>query len=100
MGAVFLAEYGGESKLATVVRFAAKVLTGLPSILAGVFAYAVIVVTTGSFSALAGGCGDGHLDGADDHAHERVRVARRPRQDEDGGLRHGRHARARPCCAS
>ncbi|HEX3849466.1 MAG TPA: phosphate ABC transporter permease PstA [Polyangiaceae bacterium] len=55
MGAVYLAEYGGESRLATVVRFAAKVLTGLPSILAGVFAYALVVVTTGSFSALAGG---------------------------------------------
>ncbi len=55
MGAVYLAEYGGESRLATVVRFSAKVLTGLPSILAGVFAYATVVVTTGSFSALAGG---------------------------------------------
>jgi len=55
MGAVYLAEYGGESKLATVARFCAKVLTGLPSILAGVFAYALVVVTTGSFSALAGG---------------------------------------------
>ncbi len=56
LGAVYLAEYGGETKLATVVRFSAKVLTGLPSILAGVFAYAMVVVTTGSFSALAGGC--------------------------------------------
>jgi phosphate transport system permease protein len=55
LGAVYLAEYGGETKLATVVRFSGKVLTGLPSILAGVFAYAMIVVTTGSFSALAGG---------------------------------------------
>ena len=55
LSAVYLAEYGGESKLATVVRFAGKVLTGLPSILAGVFAYAMVVVTTGSFSALAGG---------------------------------------------
>jgi phosphate transport system permease protein len=55
MGAVYLAEYGGESRLATLVRFAAKVLTGLPSILAGVFAYATVVVATGSFSALAGG---------------------------------------------
>ncbi|HKO53401.1 MAG TPA: phosphate ABC transporter permease PstA [Polyangiaceae bacterium] len=55
MGAVYLAEYGDESKLATVVRFCGKVLTGLPSILAGVFAYAMVVVTTGSFSALAGG---------------------------------------------
>lgn len=55
MGAVYLAEYGGESKLAIVVRFCGKVLTGLPSILAGVFAYAMVVVTTGSFSAFAGG---------------------------------------------
>jgi phosphate transport system permease protein len=61
LGAVYLAEYGGESKLATLVRFSAKVLTGLPSILAGVFAYATVVVTTGSFSALAGGCAMGIL---------------------------------------
>ena len=56
LGAVYLAEYGEETKLATLVRFAAKVLTGLPSILAGVFAYATVVVTTGSFSAFAGAC--------------------------------------------
>ena len=56
MAAVYLAEYGGDSKLATIVRFAGKVLTGMPSILAGVFAYAMVVVTTGSFSAFAGGC--------------------------------------------
>ena len=74
MGAVFLAEYGGESKLATLVRFAAKVLTGLPSILAGVFAYAMVVVTTGSFHcACRCSLRDGlHPDGADGHAHERI----------------------------
>jgi len=55
MGAVYLAEYGEDSKLAIVVRFCGKVLTGLPSILAGVFAYAMVVVSTGSFSAFAGG---------------------------------------------
>jgi phosphate transport system permease protein len=54
LAAVYLAEYG-ESRLATVVRFAGKVLTGLPSILAGVFAYALVVATTGRFSAFAGG---------------------------------------------
>jgi phosphate transport system permease protein len=37
------------------VRFAAKVLTGLPSILAGVFAFATVVLVTGGFSAPAGG---------------------------------------------
>jgi len=56
LAAVYLAEYGDDTKLATLVRFSGKVLTGLPSILAGVFAYAMVVVTTGSFSALAGGC--------------------------------------------
>jgi phosphate transport system permease protein len=54
LAAVYLAEYGGETKLASTVRFAGKVLTGMPSILAGVFAYALVVATTGSFSALAG----------------------------------------------
>jgi len=55
LAAVYLAEYAGESRLGTVVRFAGKVLTGMPSILAGVFAYAAIVVAAKSFSALAGG---------------------------------------------
>jgi phosphate transport system permease protein len=55
LAGVYLAEYGGNTKLATSVRFAAKVLTGMPSILAGVFAYATVVVVTGRFSALAGG---------------------------------------------
>jgi phosphate transport system permease protein len=37
------------------VRFCAKMLTGLPSILAGVFAYAAVVLATGTYSAPAGG---------------------------------------------
>ena len=53
--AIYLAEYGGETKLGVAVRFAGKVLTGMPSILAGVFAYAVVVLTLGTFSAFAGG---------------------------------------------
>jgi phosphate transport system permease protein len=61
LAAVYLAEFGGSSKFATIVRFAAKILTGLPSILAGVFAYAVVVTTLGSFSALAGGVATGVL---------------------------------------
>lgn len=55
LGAIFLAEYGPRTKLASAVRFAAKVMTGLPSILAGVFAYAAVVLLTGDFSAVAGG---------------------------------------------
>jgi phosphate transport system permease protein len=47
--------YLTPERIAQGVRFAAKVLTGLPSILAGVFAYELVVLTTGKFSALAGG---------------------------------------------
>jgi phosphate transport system permease protein len=55
LAAMFLAEFGPNSKTASAVRFCAKVLTGFPSILAGVFAYALVVLMTGSFSAPAGG---------------------------------------------
>ena len=55
MAALYLAILDPSSKLATVSRFLAKVLTGFPSILAGVFVYAVIVITTGTYSAWAGG---------------------------------------------
>jgi len=55
LAAVFLAELGPGSKLAFVARFLAKTLAGVPSILAGVFAYAMVVITTGTYSASAGG---------------------------------------------
>jgi phosphate transport system permease protein len=55
LGAVYLAEFGTESRLTGAIRFAARVLTGLPSILAGIFAYTLVVLTTGGFSAIAGG---------------------------------------------
>ena len=55
LAAVFLAQARPENRLASAVRFAAKVLTGFPSILAGVFAYGAVVLITGSFSAIAGG---------------------------------------------
>ncbi len=55
MAAVFLAEVGAGTKLASVVRFGAKMLSGFPSILAGVFAYGAVVLLTHTFSALAGG---------------------------------------------
>jgi len=55
IAAIYIAEFGPETRTASAVRFAAKVLTGLPSILAGVFAFAVVVLATGRFSAPAGG---------------------------------------------
>lgn len=50
--AVYLAQ--SNTKIAETVRFCAKVLTGFPSILAGVFAYGTVVLMTGGFSSLAG----------------------------------------------
>jgi len=55
LAAIYTAEFGPETRITQAVRFAAKVLTGLPSILAGVFAFAAVVLTTGGFSAPAGG---------------------------------------------
>jgi phosphate transport system permease protein len=51
---VFLSEYK-RSRLGSAVRFAADVLNGIPSIVIGVFAYAVAVMPFRRFSALAGG---------------------------------------------
>ena len=55
LAGVFLAELEPDGKVAEAVRFCAKTLTGLPSILAGVFAYAAVVIVTGKYSAPAGG---------------------------------------------
>jgi phosphate transport system permease protein len=61
LGAIYLAEFGPESRTATAVRFAAKVLTGLPSVLAGLFIYLAIVLLMGTFSAPAAGLALGLL---------------------------------------
>jgi len=57
---LYLAE-AGASRLARIARFWADVLTGIPAITIGLFAYAVLVVPLRSFSALAGGLALGIL---------------------------------------
>jgi phosphate transport system permease protein len=57
---LYLAE-AGASRLARLARFWADVLTGIPAITIGLFAYAVLVVPLRSFSALAGGLALGIL---------------------------------------
>jgi phosphate transport system permease protein len=52
MAGLFLAE--SEGRIAGVLRVAADVLSGVPSILLGIFAYALVVKTLGHFSAVAG----------------------------------------------
>ena len=55
LAALYLAEIDPHTKLAHTARFLAKVLTGFPSILAGIFVYAVLVVAMKGYSAWAGG---------------------------------------------
>lgn len=55
LAAIYTNEYAPKSRLAGMVRFVAKLLTGIPSIICGVFAFAAVVMTTHKFSALAGG---------------------------------------------
>lgn len=52
-GAVYLSEYGA-SRISTVIRFSADVLSGVPSIITGMVVYGLVVVPLKGFSALAG----------------------------------------------
>ena len=51
---IFLSEYAGH-RLGDIVRFTADVLTGVPSIVIGIFVYGLVVLRMGNFSALAAG---------------------------------------------
>lgn len=55
LAAIYICEYEPNGHIAKVTRFTAKLLTGIPSIICGVFAFAAVVLATGKFSALAGG---------------------------------------------
>lgn len=53
--AAFYVVYWPKTWLGVAVRFATDVLSGVPSIIIGLFCYALLVKTTGHYSALAGG---------------------------------------------
>ncbi|MEK6645598.1 MAG: phosphate ABC transporter permease PstA [Candidatus Firestonebacteria bacterium] len=53
LGGVYLAEYG-NNKLGTIIRFLADVLSGIPSIVVGIFAYVVFVLPMKTFSTISG----------------------------------------------
>jgi phosphate transport system permease protein len=57
---IHLAEYPA-SRFSSVVRFAADVLNGVPSIVIGIFAYGIVVLPVKRFSAIAGGVALGLL---------------------------------------
>ena len=54
LAGVYLAEYG-HNRFGWLVRFGADVLTGVPSIVVGIYAYTLIVRPMHTFSAYAGG---------------------------------------------
>jgi phosphate transport system permease protein len=54
LAGVYLAEFG-NTKFGAAVRFAADVMSGVPSITVGIFVYSLVVMTTKQFSAIAGG---------------------------------------------
>lgn len=52
---IYLSEYGQDNRFGTLVRYTTDILNGVPSIVMGIFAYAVFVLPMRKFTALAGG---------------------------------------------
>jgi phosphate transport system permease protein len=51
---IYLSEYG-RNRFGDLIRFTSDVLNGVPSIIVGIVAYGLVVLSQGHFSALAGG---------------------------------------------
>ncbi len=114
LAGTYLAEYGRNSRLSTVIRFINDVLLSAPSIIVGLFIYEIVVVRMGHFSAHrrrpgAGGARDpgdpahhgGHAESRA-HRHEgfvrrarRVSLAHHLERAVSGGPQRHRH---RICC--
>ena len=56
LAGIYLAEYGQKSALASLIRFINDILLSAPSIVIGLFVYALVVTRMGHFSAWAGIC--------------------------------------------
>ncbi|MEQ1871658.1 MAG: phosphate ABC transporter permease PstA [Vicinamibacterales bacterium] len=54
LSGIYMSEYAG-SRFASMIRFAADTLNGVPSIVVGVFVYGIAVLPFKQFSAIAGG---------------------------------------------
>jgi phosphate transport system permease protein len=54
LSGVYLSEFGGRP-MSFLIRYVTDLLSGVPSIVIGIFAYAMVVVPMKSFSTLAGG---------------------------------------------
>ena len=54
LGGVYLNEYGADGVIARVLRFFAEIMTGVPSVVMGLFVYTAIVLHTQKADAFAG----------------------------------------------
>ncbi len=54
LAGIYLAEYGTTSKFAATTRFVTDIMLSAPSIVVGLFVYALVVATLGGFSGWAG----------------------------------------------
>jgi phosphate transport system permease protein len=54
LAGIYLAEFGSKSKFAAATRFVTDIMLSAPSIVIGLFVYALMVVTLGGFSGWAG----------------------------------------------
>jgi phosphate transport system permease protein len=54
LGGIYLNEYGGRSPLARFIRFLSEVMTGVPSIVMGLFIYTLVVLNTKEQNGFAG----------------------------------------------
>jgi len=52
-GAIYLSEFGRAGRVATAIRAVTNIVLGVPSIIAGMFAYAILVLPTHHFSGFA-----------------------------------------------
>ncbi|GAA7764877.1 MAG: phosphate ABC transporter, permease protein PstA [Burkholderiaceae bacterium] len=56
LAGIYLSEYGKKSPLASLIRFINDILLSAPSIVIGLFVYAIVVTRMGHFSGWAGVC--------------------------------------------
>jgi len=61
LGGIYLNEYGGTNPLARTIRFLAEVMTGVPSVVMGLFIYTLVTLNTKNLNAFAGALALGAL---------------------------------------
>ena len=102
LGGIYLNEYGGKSPLARVIRFLAEVMTGVPSIVMGLFIYTFVVLQHQGEERLRRRARAGVPDAADRHPHHRPdALARAAASSARAATRSGaaRRARSAPSCS-